>query len=73
MVISLTTWAILDPPAQTVPERTIGVFHRGHRASYTLPAEYETSILPGLVVFAWMLYLQGGIPLCLLPWEKGII
>lgn len=70
VVIGLTVLAILMPPAQIMPERTIGVIYHGHRASYTLPAEYELGLLFPWVIFAWAVYVQVVLPLCLHPWEK---
>lgn len=70
VVIGLTILATLMPPAQIMPERTIGIVYHGHRASYTLPAEYEQSMLIPCTILAWLIYVQCALPFCLHPWEK---
>lgn len=70
VVLGMTVLSVLIPPAQIKPEQTIGIVYRGHRASYTLPAEYEKGLLVSCTIIAWVFYVQGALPICLHPWEK---
>ncbi len=73
VLLILSIWFVLG--VQIIPEQTIGIVHRGHRAFYTLPAEYELpeeGYLSFAVGFGWIVWFQGALPILLSRWEDKI-